>query len=226
MEPADRKTLIVASAAFITITSGVLFGIIAVNREPATRDWLDAGLGMEDPRRFTIDWSDGGPPEGNVQCVWTTAVVSDQPMQGTAPDGATLELPSALQAYGARWDAGPQYAYARVCDLMPGDGGPSDEDEMPTLEPGIAAMEFAQMKETYDGGPRMRAILQGEPGWPCACRAGDDCEWSPWYAGGEWMQAPLNMTLTEGQWRGADCFPKTCNEAAGYSSWPEACPTQ
>jgi hypothetical protein len=199
MTPAPKQTLLVASAAIAAITAGVYYGTRTVEREPNT----------EDPRRFSVPWPDGGEPTGDVRCTWTTALVS----------------PSMLAIYGARSDAGSQYAYARICEAMPTDGGPSDEDEIVMYE-GLEALEFEQMEEPWDGGgPALTAILQGQPGWPCACSTGSDCEWMPWYSGGEWLEAPVGITLS-GQWRGAGCFQKSCVELAGVSSWPSGCPTQ
>ncbi len=197
-EPASKRTIATVSAALITITMGVAAGIYVVNREPDT----------EDPRRFSVDWPDGSVPTGDVRCVWTTALVS----------------PEMLATYGARSDAGPQYAYAYLCEPMQADGGPSDEDELPPL-PGIEAMEFDQLEEPFDGGhPRLTAILQGAPGWPCACSTGSDCEWKPWYSGGQWLEAPTGITLSQGQWRGEGCHGKSCVELGGTSSWPTECP--
>ena len=200
MTPADPKTLAAAIGALILITTGVATGIYFVKR--------DAG---ENPRHFTVEWTDAGVPEGDVRCVWTTALVG----------------PEMLAIYGARTDAGSQYAYARICMEVLDDGG-VDQEAMAELMPGVEAMEFEQMKETYDGGPRFTAILQGEEGWPCACSRGiGGCEWMPWYSGGQWLEAPNGMTFTAGKWRGDDCFPKACNELSGTTtSWPPECPTQ
>jgi hypothetical protein len=214
--PAEPKTLIIASAVLVTISAGVYFGTRTVERTPDT----------ENPRAFVVQWQDGGPAAPDVRCVWTTALVSDQPLP--LPDGGFL--PSPLAAYGARTDAGPQYAYARVCGEMPEDGGPSEEEGMPDLPPGMEALEFDQLEEPYDGGPQLRVILQGEPGWPCACaRYPDvgDCErqalnFETWEF--EWAAAVHGMTFGAGQWRGDDCFPKACNELSGTtSSWPAEC---
>ena len=204
MTPAEKATIAAASLALIAITGAVATGVFQVERSPDT----------EDPRRFTVQWPDGGTPDGgDVRCVWTTALVA----------------PEVLAIYGGKSDAGSQYAYAYICAERLPDGGPSDEDPLPELPGGVEAMEFDQMEEPYDGGPRFVAILQGQTGWPCACSKGGEssnCEFRPWWGGGNWYPAPVGMTFGAGAWRGSDCFPKSCVEFAGTSSWPMECPTE
>lgn len=227
LEPAEPRTIATAIAAFSVVTIGVLSGLYLVNRAPTTVSLDDGGTAEVCPTRFWIEW-DGGTPEGELRCLWTTALVSDQSL-GSVPesDGGVRVLPSPLEAYGACSDAGPQYAYARVCMAMQADGGPSNEDPLPAMPNGILALETAQMQEPYDGGPMFIAVLEGEAEWPCACSRGVDCEWRPWYSGGTWLEAPLNMTLSEGQWRGSGCFRKACSELSSeFSSWPAQCPTE
>lgn len=219
MSPAEPKTLIVASGVLVAITVGVVYGVRQVERTPDT----------DNARQFVVRWEDGGPQASDVRCVWTTALISDQPI--LLSDGGSL--PSPLGIYGARVDAGPQYVYAKVCAEMPEDGGPSEETPMPDLPPGMDAMEYDQLEDVYDGGAQLTVILQGEPGWPCSCARYPDkgnCEratldFMTWET--VWVSAPHGMTFGAGQWRGSDCYPKACNELSGTtSSWPAECGTQ
>jgi hypothetical protein len=232
MTPATKQALAIGITAFTAITVGVLYGTRTVERTPDTGN----------PRRFVVQWPDGGAPEGRILCVATTALVSDQainagpyqgqpiPNGGYVNDGGNLILPSALATYGARTDAGPQYVYVtQLCNVVPEDGGPSEDEPLPALPPGMVALEFAQYQWEYDGGPQLSAVLTGEPEWPCACARVDidaGCEWETmdwvtWEP--KWEAAPLATTLTT--FRGPGCYGKSCNELdveGALTSWPTA----
>lgn len=205
MTEATPRSLAIGITAFVAITGAVVYGLVQVNKDPT-----------DCPSTFTVDWPalpDGGrSPSGPAVCVRTTALLTG--------DAGTM----VLGAYGACVKA-PQYLYARVCGLLLPDGGPSDEDPLPELLPGVEAMQYEQTEEIWDGGPQLVAVLQGAPGWPCACSTGTGCEWlAPQFeAPPEWQTAPKGRTFGPDQWRGAGCFPKSCAELAGVAAFPTEC---
>jgi hypothetical protein len=116
------------------------------------------------------------------------------------------------------WDGGTSYAVVRVC-ANPAEG---EDGGAPSLPPGYELLpDFEERAaEEYDGGPQIRVWLQGDPAAPylCACAKNDTCTRPD--GGG----VPTGITLTEGQWAGPGCLPKSCVEIAGTSSWPQECP--
>jgi|GEM_PF-4269649 len=140
-----------------------------------------------------------GDPGAGAKCLFTTALAS----------------PQALALFGLSADGGHQYVYARVCG-QPSDGG------MPSLPAGIEALDFGQTEEDYDGGPIFSAVLPGRDEWPCACSTGALCNMLD--NNGVWRSATPGITLEAGKWSGSGCYPKSCVELAGVSSWPSACP--
>jgi hypothetical protein len=152
-------------------------------------------------RHVRIAW-DGGTPDGSV-CVEL--------------DG--LSSPQARALFGLNPDGGQQYARIRMGAYLA-----DDDAGMPELPPGMLALEGSEV--VLDGGVcpyRFEAWLPAtDAPFPCACSTGSNCQ--SLASDGGWATAPTGVTLPEGRWKGAGCFPKVCTELLGSTSWPGVCP--
>lgn len=149
----------------------------------------------------------------------------------TAPAGAqrveftSLLWPQTLALMGIQ-SSTPRYSIGQVCGL-PLDGG---QDPGNYGVPGaIVVLGEPDGVACNAGAPLLELWLQGNPDapWACACSSGSGCQWRPplYPSGlGDLTSAPLGVTLASGSWSGAGCIRKPCQELAGVSSWPGACP--